>query len=217
MILNDVGERQRRTFSWLRMILKSYIFSRLFLHTTYSPHVIRSLYLKIDCYQFCSSLDGSCLALSAFFSLDDSHHYHYYSAYAAPPGLTPGDRAVSPCICVGSLVVLTWIRFYPPGAAALGMATVAEKPSPMPATPPIGAALAAPSAAGIDSTFICFSSVLAVFMNERNPPAFGAAFLAVSESTIVPTFLTRFACASSDMAACLLSSSGASEAAAAYC
>ena len=73
------------------------------------------------------------------------------------------------------------------------MATVAEKPYPIPATPPIGAALAAPSAAGYASTFICFSSVLAVFINERNPPAFGAAFLAVSESTITPTFLTILA------------------------
>ena len=103
-----------------------------------------------------------------------------------------------------------WTRLD--AAAAFGMATVAEKPSPMPATPPIGAALAAPSAAGFDSTTICYSSVLAVFMNDRKPPAFGAAFLAVSESTIMPTFLTILACYSSDIAPCLLSSSGAAAA-----
>ena len=87
-----------------------------------------------------------------------------------------------------------WIRFWaPPPGYALGTTTVAEKPAPMAAAPPIGAALVAPTASGFASMFICFSSVLAVFMNERNPPAFGAAFLAVSESTIVPTFLTILA------------------------
>ena len=105
--------------------------------------------------------------------------------------------AVSPC------VISICIKLVP-----LGKATVAENALPV-ATTEISSE-AAPAASGFSTNYIYWRSDLAVFIKERNPPAFGAAFRAVNESIIFAILVTNFASQASDISPdsddCLLSS-----------
>ena len=67
-----------------------------------------------------------------------------------------------------------------------GIATVIDRP----AAGYVAAAATITSSAGY--TYIYERSFFAVFINERKPPARGAAFLAARESTTLPILVTIF-------------------------